>query len=254
MFLQAVECATECGFLTGVELSVISQTCKKVNAGLFLYKKASVVDDMYDALLKRVRFIHPYSEIVASPDSFKSTHKEPNLMRVYFVVSRNTEQRTINVVCHDDKGVSYVTTVRPSVFSDPSVMADNLLAVNRLCYAFVGGANANYRSHVESNERSFLCVFHGDGQPRLDFTVTRNVEHGTVTICSSRPGNPYTTVAYPTLSRALMAAPFTGKLVHTNHRTGNTIESVYSLYRAFYMHGHPRNISNGYTATAVQTA
>ena len=249
MFLQSIPILVDDGCITGRDISVLMLASKKFHTHLRQYANSFAVNEMYKALLERVRRIHPYSEIHVSSNSFTSIHRDTGLITVNFVVSRNITDRKIKVFCHFNES-AYVTNVRPSVFNDPDAMAENLLAVNRLCSTLSLNVVEDTDIHYMGGGL-YHCISRTTSSHM--FTALLNIEHGSVELHCNMGRTLYDMTVYPTISRVLMAPPFTGRLVFNNLRSGYRMETLFSVPRALYIHGLVSNIERGFGFAAQQT-
>jgi len=255
MFLQTVDLMTLCqlsgesAHLSGRDVSLLMLTCKTLHSVTAALVKSLSVNEMHSALVKNIRLISPWSEMYVTDRSCYFIRRLADCTAITFVVRKCMDRRTLTVVCSDP---AYTVTVRPSVFKDPELMAERLLAVNRFSAALLMAFRRSY-GEIQAIGNSFFCIRRNENLTQISFVVTKSIDVGSVTIDCRRVGHPYVTVVRPTVSRVLMAPAFTGSLTYTNSSTANSFQTLFSLRHVLHIHGLPRNIENWYLDAAVQT-
>ena len=253
MFLQSVDLMALYqlsggpAHLSGRDASLLMLTCKQLCGITAVLVKSLAVNEMYGALVKTIRLMSPWSETYLTNTSCYFIRREADSTCIVFVVRRCVESRTLSV-----RSNLFAVTVRPSVFKDPVIMAERLLAVNRFSATLLAVFRHSY-GEIQPGRSSFFCIHRREDFTQISFIVTRSVELGTVKLVSKRNGHPYVTVVHPTISRVLMAPPYTGRFIHTNARTGRVVQSVFSFQEVLYIHGYPRAMDDWHVAPVVQT-
>ena len=176
--------------LSGFDVSKLIMTCKELCAVTTPLANTIAVNEMYAALQEYTQQMHAGSVLLIQLSSFHCVEHccsavggagSAEMTRVFFRVSKFPSERKIVISRTSDDG-RFLVTVRPSVFHDPRVLAERVLAVNHFFSAKITEILGQPDSEIQQGISSIHIVVRRERFTALIYTIKRNVLEGTVKV------------------------------------------------------------------------
>ena len=182
--------------LSGFDVSKLIMTCKELCTVTTPLANTIAVNEMYAALQEYTQQMHAGSVLLIHPSSFHCVEHcystfggqcSADMTKIFYRVSKFPSERKIEITRTSDDG-RFRVTVRPSVFHDPRILAERVLAVNHFFSAKIkeilspGNIVSRNDPEIQRGISSIFIVVRREKFTVLVYTIKRNVLEGTVKV------------------------------------------------------------------------